>query len=796
MSRRGGLGAGLLLAGTAAATTWWSMWSWRGFTMLPGRFLGPLLLLAVVVAGVGALTRWWRMPAASVIGLQVLASGMVASALLCGSPLPVGRAWDRLLAVFADAGTTASSYAAPVPASAPGVEPIFIVSGLACLLLVDVLACTLRRVPLAGLPLLTVFSVPVGLLGGGLSWWVFAGTAAGFLLLLFLHESEQVARWGRTLGSDPAEVDPGAFGVSTGAIRTTAATIGGVATALAVVLPLAIPTFQLRLFDIGQGPGGSSDITVTNPMTDLRRDLVQGEDVPLLRVRTDDPAPAYLRITSLTRFAGNEWSAGDRDVPAGNLPDGAMPELQGVGPTVPRRTYDYTVDVSEAFDSRWLPTQAPISRIQAPGDWRYDRSTMDFIAGSEDLDTAGARYSMTGVQLQLAATDMVRATSSSGLVSKAYTQLPPGIPSMVRTLANDVTRQAPSRFEKAVALQSWFRSEGGFVYDTAVSAGNGTDDLVAFLNDTGDGRRGYCEQFASAMAVMARVLGIPARVSVGFLQPRSVGAGLWEYSAHDLHAWPELFFPGAGWVRFEPTPGRRADSVPAYTTQRVPVGNPTDGAPSTRPRDELPDRGSSSSASASEAAGAQSSRGTDRGVPWLALLGGLAGVGAAVVLLLLPRGLRRTRRERRLEGGPEDAWAELHATALDLGVPWRDGRSPRETASGLVDHFGTPVDENTPERPAHGRGVDPDAEHALDLLVHELELLRYARDGGSAGGHRPHVRAETQTCLEALHGGAPRSARRRAEWWPRSVLTRSPAPRSAAQRPVPSPHGGVVDHVG
>jgi transglutaminase-like putative cysteine protease len=777
----------------AAATTWLAMCSWREFTTAPGRFLWPLALLGAVVAGVGALARWWRVPAPALVAAQVLISGMVASTLLCGSPLPVGRAWGRLLDVFSAAGNTATAYAAPVPESVPGVHPIFIAAGLACLLLVDLLACTLRRVPLAGLPLLTVFSVPVSLLGGSLTWWVFALTAGGFLLLLFLHEADRVARWGRNLGADHG-VGTVVPGTGTGVVRTTALRVGGAATALAVILPVALPSLELRLFDVGPGPGGGSDITVTNPMTDLKRDLVQGPDRALLQVRTDDPAPAYLRIASLTRFSTNEWSAGDRDVPSDNLPTGRMPPLQGVSADVPRRTYDYDVTVSDSFASTWLPTQAPISRITAPGNWRYDPSTMDFIAGSDGLDARGVRYSMTGVQLQLSAADLVDARGPSTSVSTDYTRLPAGIPTMVRTLANDVTRQAATRFEKAVALQQWFRKDGGFVYSTDVSPGTGADDLVAFLSPGPDGRRGYCEQFASAMAVMARMLGIPARVSVGFLEPDEVGAGLWEYSSHDLHAWPELFFPGAGWVRFEPTPGR---SVPGYTTQQVPVGNPTAGAPTALARDQrLPGAsGGPGTREKDQPTSASARRDTGTGVPWWALGGALGGLGL-VVALLLPRGLRRSARERRLAGGPEEAWTELRATAHDLGVPWRDGRSPRETATRLVDHFGTPVDDDTPERPAHGRGVAPDAEHALERLVHELELLRYARDGGRRDGHRPHVRAETQTCVEALHGGSTRGARRRAEWWPRSVLIREKAPRPAEQRPVPSPSGGVVDHVG
>ncbi len=791
--RRWSAGAGTLLAGTAAATTWVSMWSWGPFTAVPGRFLGPLLLLAVVVAGTGALGRWWRLPAAAVVGGQVVVSAMVASALLGASPVPVGSAWGRLVDLFTAAGTTASTYAAPVPSDVPGVDPLLVAGGLACLLLVDVLACTLRLVPLAGLPLLAVFSVPVGLLGDRLAWWVFVPTAAGFLALLFLQEREQVARWGRALGEDPATGAPLGFSVSTGAVRATAGTVGGVATALAVFLPIVVPTFQLRLFDLGQGPGGDSQITVTNPMTDLKRDLVLGEDIALLRVRTDDPDPGYLRISALNRFSGNEWSAGNREVPPGNRPAGAMPDLQGVAGTVPRTRYDYSVDVFGSFSSKWLPTQAPIARITAKGDWRYDPATMDFIAGNDDVDAAGAQYSMTAVDLDLSARDLARAISTPGEVDKAFTHLPGGIPSVVRTFADAVTRQAPTRFEKAVALQNWFREDGGFVYDTRVAAGNGSDELVAFLSPGQDGRRGYCEQFASAMAVMARLLGIPARVAVGFLTPSPVGTDLWEYSAHDLHAWPELYFPGAGWVRFEPTPGSRAGDVPDYTSQRVPGGNPTDASQAARPRDELPARGASASAEATEAPGA-STTSTPGGFPWWPASGALVGTLVTLGLLLLPRSVRRARRERRLAGGPEEAWAELRASAVDLGVPWREGRSPRQTAGVLVDHFGAPVDDDTPERPAHGPGVAPDAELALDRLVHELELLRYARRGDT----RPSfVRAETETCLEALAGGASRGARRRAAWWPRSVLLRpGSTSRSGAQRPVQAPHGGVVDRVG
>lgn len=793
-ARRGGFVPAVALAGLAAATTWVSMWSWSGFTMAPGRFLGPLFVLAAIVAGTGVLARWWRVPGPGVVGLQVVVSGLVCSAMLSGSPIPVGPAWVRMSQSFADALDTANRYAAPVPAHAPGVHPLLIPAGLVCLLLVDALACTARRVPLAGLPLLTVYSVPVSLVGGGVSWWVFTLTAAGFMGLLFLQESEQVARWGRQLGQDPAVADPAAFGVTTGAVRTSAGAIGSVATVIALFVPLFVPTLDLHLLDGGRGPGGDSDITIRNPMTDLRRDLTQGADTPLLRVTTDDPHPDYLRISVLNRFSDNEWSSGDRDVPTNNLADGRMPALVGVASTVQRTEYHYDVSVTSDFSSTWLPTQAPISQIVAAGDWRYDPSTMDFISGDKGLTTAGMAYSMTGVDLTLNAAAMARAPSSSGLVSRDYLQLPPGLPTLVRTLANEVTRDAPSRFEKAVALQDWFSKTGGFTYSIRnATPGNGVDDLVAFLSDSNGGRTGYCEQFASSMAVMARMLGIPARVAVGFLEPQQVGPKTWEYSTHDLHAWPELFFPGSGWVRFEPTPAGAGTSVPGYTTQDVPVSNPSLRPDNPQPSNDLPNRGSSDSASPSKSAAAASHSDAGPRFPWGAVAGGLGVLVVLAGLGLLPRVVRRRRRERALAGGPEAAWAELRATALDLGVPWPEGRSPRETRRRLARFFGAPVDSGTAERPRHGAEVAPEAVAALDRIVRTLELSRYARESGPVES----LRADLETCLAALVGGASRGARRRAEWWPQSVVSR-PGRQQSAQvaPPVEARYGGIVDHVG
>ncbi|HEU5035988.1 MAG TPA: DUF3488 and transglutaminase-like domain-containing protein [Nocardioides sp.] len=792
MSRnRGSVAASLALPAVAAGTTWIAMYAWRGFTETPGGFLNPLFLLAIVVAGTGTALRWWRTPTSLVLGAQVIASGVVAMLLITGSPLPVGDGWTELHQALTGALDSSRQYAAPVPDSAAPLDPLLILCGLVCLLLVDLLACTLRRVPLAGLPLLTIYSIPVSMVGDGITWWVFAATAGGFLVMLFLQESDHVTRWGRPIGVDRETGDPIAFGAGAHVVRSTAGAIGGVATALAVFLPALIPTAGIHLLDFGPGNGGGDEIRVDNPTADLVRDLKRGDDTPLVQVTTTDPDPSYLRILTLTRFSDVEWSPGNRDVPSDQRADGLVPPPEGVGASVGRKEIPYDVTVLPAFNSSWLPTEAPISQIQAEGDWRYDTKTMDFLAVPDDLSTSGLSYTMTALDLNLTSQRLENAGTSVGKVSEAFTDYPADIPPIVRELAVEVTQGETNRFEKAVALQNWFRDQ--FTYSLHTAPGSGYDALVSFLSDGPGGRVGYCEQFASSMAVMARLLGIPSRVAIGFLHPQPAGPDTWVYSSDDMHAWPELYFDGAGWVRFEPTPAGRDTEVPSYTViDNNPAVNPSNPSgpsgsasqllPSNRPTEERPD---------STGAAPNIDRGNG---PWLPLGATAAVVVVAGVLLLLPGLVRRRRRDRRLAtGGPEQAWAEIRDTAVDLGVPWPAGRSPRATRNRLVDHLGAPLGPQTADRPAHGPMVAPAAVEALDRLVRALELLRYARPGAVADPVR--VRADAEMVVDSLAGGALRSARRRATWLPRSVLVFTLRTSRAVPPTVEARYGGVVDHV-
>jgi Transglutaminase-like superfamily len=366
----------------------------------------------------------------------------------------------------------------------------------------------------------------------------------------------------------------------------------------------------------------------------------------------------------------------------------------------------------------------------------------------------------------------------------------------VRNYANEVTRDEPTKFQKAVALQNWFRSDGGFTYDDTIQSGDSADDLAAFLNPASGGRRGYCQQFAAAMAVMARMLGIPARVAVGFLAPDKTGPDTYVYSAHDMHAWPELYFAGAGWVRFEPTPAGRATDVPGYTIQPVTVINPNSPSASDQPSKDVPSK--ASAAVGPDERRQQNSLTADAqhsSFPWRRVLAGVALLVLLVLVALGPAVVRRRRRERRRGGGPEEAWAELRDTALDLRIPWPQDRTPRQTRDLLVTWFGAASDEFEAERPRRGPDTNPDAVFALDRIVLALERLRYARADGSAPGTWS---AEIQSCVEALCGGAPRRTRRVASWWPRSVFVRTrPVRVRVIEQPTDAAtYSSVVDHVG
>ena len=279
------------------------------------------------------------------------------------------------------------------------------------------------------------------------------------------------------------------------------------------------------------------------------------------------------------------------------------------------------------------------------------------------------------------------------------------------------------------------------------------------------------------MAIMARVLGIPARVAVGFLAPDpGTGASTYVYTAHDLHAWPELYFDGAGWVRFEPTPAGRAGDVPVATpgSARAPrrtrpqSAEPSQGASSNLPDNRIPVEETDVTTGDFAGSGGGSGR-------WL-LAGGAVLLGALLLVgaLAPPRGPRPAARAPARQRRPR---AGLGRAARHRGRPGhRLARRPvtarhSQPTGRPARHAGRPGDTRASGARRRDRAATPSS--PCDRLVHELELQRYARPGSPAD--HATVRTDTESVLTALVGGAAGSARRRASWWPRSVLGRSAA---------------------
>jgi transglutaminase-like putative cysteine protease len=782
----------LPLAAVAAATTWLTMLSWRGFSDLWGRFLGPLILVAIVVPVAGVILRAAPIPRRIGVLTHVLVVTVLVWLLLGGSPIHLVSSTQDIADRMGDAWTSAQSYRPPIPQEVPSIAPLLIPCGALALLVVDVLACWMRRVPLAGLPLLAVYCVPISVIGDGVSWIVFLFAATGFLLMMFLHESAHITRWGRPLGETSAAADPNGFGVRTGASKTSATTVGSMAVVLAVILPIFIPTLHLDGLGLF-GPGGDGDgVKVVNPITDMRRNLQLGKDIPLLSVRTDDPSPSYLRIAVLTQFNGVEWTSGNRSIIEGQTANGLTPLEQGLALNVETDPHNYTVTASTDFDSRWLPTMFPVSSVTARGDWHWDATTMDFIAANDSTNTAGLTWTMTGSNPQLSAFSMVNALSPPLSIEQNYVDLPNTLPKYVSELADKVTRDSSSRFEEAVTLQNWFRTKFRYNLDTA--PGDGNQALLRFLAPGKGGRVGYCEQFASAFAVMARTLDIPARVAIGFLSPDPKGNNEFVFSAHDMHAWPELYFRGSGWVRFEPTPGGRAENVPAYTTEEIKKPGTTD--PGDKGGGQVPTETTSAPTKRPNDPSQASSQTSGTEVPWAWIGGGLAVLVLLGGIGLVPGAVRRGRRNRRLEGGAEQAWAELRDTAIDLGIGWPASRSPHETGYLLAAWFGPEPDGAPLVRPPRGRGLAPGAEDALDRIVLTLERVRYARYADDIPGA---LAEDVRTTIASLEHGCTSGTLRRARWLPRSLFGRSKRAAAMAElerEPESVGTGGVIDHVG
>jgi transglutaminase-like putative cysteine protease len=742
----------------------------------PAGWLLQAALLLAVQSVTGALAR--RVPlarpltvATQVLVTLVLLTVAFASGRAMGGVVPTAQVFQEFGRLLQQGTDDVAQYAIPAPVT-EGIRMMLIGGVLVVGLLVDAIAVTYRSAAPAGLPLLALYSVAAGLSGGDDAWLWFLIAAAGYLLLLLAEGRDRLSQWGRVF-TGGARRPPGAtssgLGAAGGAPSAPARTghrIGVLALSIAVLVPALLPSLDGGLLGGrggGSGLGGGSAISAVNPVVSLQNSLNQPDNREVLRYRTTAPSTQdmYLRIVALDQFDGAAWRSSERrvtDVPS------TLPPPTGLSPDVKVSAVTTTIQAADWYAQSWLPMPYPASKVSVSGRWRFEPEGRTLV-GDRGQTTRGVSYQVTSLLVQPTAAQLASAPPPPKWLEDEYTQVPGSLPAVVAETARRVTAGAANAYEKAVKLQDWFAVDGGFRYDTQVQSGTGVAAITRFLKD----KEGFCVHFAFTMAAMARTLGIPARVAVGFTPGTMESDGSTSVGIKDAHAWPELYFQGVGWTRFEPTPSR--GTQPDYTLEQTP-STTTPDTPSTQPSDSA---APSAAPSASQSCTADmqkigdcganppgQSGGGSSGGDWVSLrtLGWTALALVVLALPLLPMVWRLRVRSRRLGGAGGRAardrsdrilaaWQELVDSAWDYGIVPDDSLTARRAVHRIV----------------HIAGLGDAAAQAAHRVAAAVEQLLYAPNPRPVAGLGDDVRQ----VLKGLKAEAGRRPRLQALLAPRSA---------------------------
>lgn len=487
----------------------------------------------------------------------------------------------------------------------------------------------------------------------------------------------------------------------TDGIRTTlgvGAAIGVLVVLAGVVAAPRLPGADAEpLIDVTEINQGPETRAVVSPLVEIATSLVDQPDIDLFRVRVDPEDRDYWRLMALTTFEGDIWRR------SSNFDEARGPVPSDVAESVDSREVEQTV-TNLALGNIYLPVAYEPSDIRDNGglDLEYEAATGALVIarGVDDIPP-GYTYTVASEvpDYDPASLPPVAAAGlDAGFVAE-HTQLPADWPERVTALARDVTAGATTDHERVRALQSHFLDPANYTYDLDVAQRQNVTDIEDFLFEV---RRGYCEQFAATFAAMARSLGIPARVAVGFTWGEwDPETGEYVVRGEHAHAWPEVYFADTGWIVFDPTPGRArphdadvtglaapaqagdepTDPVAPPTSVTVPAPEPS-SAPTPRPpaADDAP------APASTEPGGAADTAGSWRYAAWA--LGLVAIVGAAVAVTPGVRWIRRRRRLGRVAADPvgrgELAWDDaLDALRLVGLTPGRE-QTPWEFAGDVA----------------------------------------------------------------------------------------------------------------
>jgi transglutaminase-like putative cysteine protease len=555
---------------------------------------------------------------------------------------------------------------APVPATTASVL-LAVVSVWMMATLADALAFSADASIGALVPSLIVVIIAVSLGPDGTSLWTTAPYLVAALVFLACCHRDLLARrraWFTASGRAP-------FGTRAG----VGIALGAAALAIGLVVAPALPGAEGdALLDYKRGRGGGGYRSSVNPLVDVKARIAEQGNVELFTVQSS--SAQKWRLVALDRFTGEQWGVEATSRAAGDVLPRSAPGLDQV----------FTIT---GLDDRWLPAAfEPVATTLREARVIPESTT---LLHTDDA-VVGLSYRVTSrpVSDELTPEQNERTTAPLPDEIARYTALPDELSPLARRTARQATADATTPYETARALEQFFLTRG-FEYSLDVPPESGNDAITTFLED----RRGFCQQFAGTFGAMARFLGLPTRLAVGFNAGRyDEDAGVYRVSGVNAHTWPEVWFADVGWTPFEPTPGY---AQPGLAAGAAPETSPT--APSTAP----PATPTTPTTSAAPAPGSERTVSTETGsdngpasrIPAVLLVGlvviVVALVGWRLVAVVRARARRSARRHGPRRAAVVGAWSEAVARLRERGLPVSDARTPREVVRATVEHPDPPA---------------------------------------------------------------------------------------------------------
>ena len=719
-------------------------------------FFVPVAAVAVSAHVLAAAVRWARgglvvSMLVSIVGFGVT-SWLLFPPTTLQPPLSPGRdAFSGYVTDLELAWTQFKTVSSPAEVTAPFMLLIAIVIWMVAFL-ADWAAFRLRSPGEALIPGVAVFIFGSFFAADQARVETTVAILAAAMALVLLHRVGETSTAGAWLGVGAAEKGQASlFRVGVAILAVTL--VGGVSVAQA--LPgydePPIENFDPTTWDDPQEPR-----VVLSPLVDIQSRLINQPDVEVFTVAS--PVADYWRITSLDVFDGRIWrSRGSFEDAAGELDT----DLPG-GTAADEVTQTFKIN---RLGEIWLPAAyEPTEVVSLPDgvELEYEPQSGTLIVNRETESSDDLEYSLIS-RLPARDAETIAAASDNipGEIKDRYLDLPADFSDRVRQEAATIVTAAgaQSPYEKALALQNYFRDPTLFSYSLDVSNGHGSSRIEDFLFEV---HAGYCEQFAGSYAAMARSIGLPARVAVGFT-PGEWDPAIEAYRVNGkhAHAWPEVWIDGIGWLRFEPTPGRGAGRDESYTgvpaaqegaagstspSTTVPSVNPSLGGPDAT---TIPE--SQANATTTTVPGANDVNPTIvGGAPGISaknVFTFLAITAAALLVMLLPLLYATWRSKRRHQAVAHDArrriglaWADSQAAIQLMGVPVRATETPRELVARIAK-------------------TQPKAAEALKPLANEVTNVTYG-EGSVDMGRAEQAEEITSTLAKQARGNVSR-----ASWW-------------------------------